>query len=84
MFKLFANPTRLEIMRFLQDKERSVSELSALTKTTALNLAPHLARLRRLKVVHVRRENSQAYYKLTDPSVIEACRVLRKFYKENF
>ena len=43
MCKVFSNPTRLEILNLLRDREMSVTELIETTKLSQANISQHLA-----------------------------------------
>ena len=81
IYKTFANPTRIEIMNIIRVKEVSVDELSRVIGISKSNTSQHLAILRHLKIVQMRRKDHNILYKLSDPRIVEPCRILRKLWK---
>ncbi|MCJ7712275.1 MAG: metalloregulator ArsR/SmtB family transcription factor, partial [Chloroflexi bacterium] len=57
--------------------ERSVSELSREASCQIPNMSQHLAVLRSAGLVTARRDGSTVYYRLADPKVLEAYKVLQ-------
>lgn len=76
LFKVMSNSKRLEIMNIIKDREVTVNEISGILKTRKSNTSQHLAYLRYTGIVTARREGKNIYYKLTDPRIIEPCKVL--------
>jgi len=85
IYKLLANPIRLEILDILKDREVSLEELSEIVGIRKPNTSQHLAILRYLKVVSVRKEGQKAIYKIVDKRVIEPSKILLKLWgKDSF
>jgi len=80
IYKLLANPIRLEILDILEDHEASLEELSELIGIRKPNTSQHLAILRYLRIVKVRRQGQKAYYKLTDKRATEPSKILQKLW----
>ena len=80
IYKLLANPIRLEILDILEENEASLEELSEIIGIRKPNTSQHLAILRYLRVVTVRREGQKAYYKLTDKRITEPSKILQKLW----
>ena len=80
IYKLLANPIRLEILDILQDREVSLEELSDIIGIRKPNTSQHLAILRYLRVVTVRRQGQKAFYKLTDKRITEPTKILQKLW----
>ncbi|MFQ6123992.1 MAG: ArsR/SmtB family transcription factor [Candidatus Heimdallarchaeota archaeon] len=76
--KTLANPTRLEILSWLREGERSVSELIALTDVRQATISQHLAVLRQRRVVSTRKEGANIFYKIAHPKIVEACDLIRE------
>jgi ArsR family transcriptional regulator len=76
IYKLLANPKRLEILNILKRKETSVEELLKITKLPKANLSQHLALLRYNGLVVPRREGLKIFYKIVDPRIVEPCKIL--------
>lgn len=82
LYKALAHPVRLEILNILKLQETSLEDLSEHLQIAKSNTSQHLAILRRLRVVRVRREGQRAMYQLTDSNVVETCRVLRDLWSD--
>ena len=82
-YKMLANPKRLEILNLLKRRELSVEELIKILKLPKANISQHLALLRHARLVTVRRNGLNAYYKITDPRIVEPCRILHDLWKRN-
>ncbi len=82
--KTFANPRRLRIVEALGDGERTVSELVELLGISKSNVSQHLGIMREKGVVEYRREGGYVFYRLSNPKVLEACRLMREVLLEQF
>jgi len=76
--KTLANPKRLEILFALSHKERTVNELSKITKIRKSNISQHLAILKLHSVVTARRTGRNIFYKVSSPKIIRACNLMRE------
>jgi len=77
MCKVFSNPTRLEILNLLGDKEMSVTELIEKTGLSQANISQHLSIMKSKGIVTSDRKGKNIYYKLTNPKIIKAFDVIR-------
>lgn len=75
--RAFADPKRLCVLETLARGERSVSDLSRDVGCQIPNMSQHLAVLRSAGLVHTRREGSTMFYRLADPRVLEAYRLIQ-------
>ena len=75
--RALADPKRLSVLETLAAGEASVSELSACAGCHVPNMSQHLAVLRSAGLVATRREGSTVYYRLADPKVLEAYRLIQ-------
>ena len=75
--KALADAKRLCVVERLAGGERSVSELSRDVGCQVPNMSQHLAVLRSAGLVITRREGSTVYYRLADPRVLEAYRLIQ-------
>lgn len=80
IYKLLANPIRLEILDILKDHEASLEELSELIGIRKPNTSQHLAILRYLRIITVRREGKKAMYKIVDKRITEPSKILQKLW----
>ena len=82
--KSFANPWRLRIVEALGDRELPVSELVELLGISKSNVSQHLGLMRDKGVVEHRRDGPHVYYRLANPKVLQACRLMREVLLERF
>ncbi|MGZ3585773.1 MAG: ArsR/SmtB family transcription factor [Candidatus Limnocylindrales bacterium] len=75
--RAFSDPKRLCVLETLAGGERSVSELSHDAGCQVPNMSQHLAVLRTAGLVVTRRDGSTVFYRLADPRVLEAYRLLQ-------
>lgn len=71
LFRGFADPSRLAILKALRDGERTVGDLVQATKLTQPNVSNHLSCLRDCGLVTVRQQGRFAYYSLSDDRVAQ-------------
>jgi len=82
MCKIFSNPTRLEILNLLRDKEMSVTELIKKTKLSQANVSQHLAIMKYIGVVTSNRKGKNIYYKLTNSKIVKAFDIIKEVLAE--
>ena len=75
--RALADPKRLCVLESLANGEVSVSDLSMLVGCQVPNMSQHLAVLRAAGLVTTRRDGSTVYYRLADPRVLEAYRLIQ-------
>ncbi len=75
--RALADPKRLCVLESLAAGELSVGDLSTRVGCQVPNMSQHLAVLRSAGLVTTRREGSTVYYRLTDPRVLEAYRLIQ-------
>ncbi len=68
---------RLCVLESLADGEVSVGELATRVSCQVPNMSQHLAVLRSAGLVVARRDGSTVYYRLADPKILEAYKVLQ-------
>lgn len=83
IYKILANPKRLEILNLLKRREFAVEELVEILKLPKANVSQHLALLRHTRLVTVRRNGLNVYYKISDPKIVEPCRILHDLWRGN-
>lgn len=76
IYKILANPKRLEVLNLLKKRELSVEEMLKVTKLSKANLSQHLALLRHNGLVQTRRVGLNIIYKIVDPRIVEPCKIL--------
>ena len=82
MCKVFSNPTRLEILNLLSDKEMSVTELIKKTKLSQANISQHLSIMKSKCIAISDRKGKNIYYRLTNPKIIKAFDIIREVLRE--
>src|SRR3989338_5591007 len=80
--KVFSNPTRLEILNLLRDKELSVTGLIEKTALSQANISQHLSIMKSKGIVISDRKGKNIYYRLTNPKIIKAFDILREVLAE--
>ncbi len=75
-FKALAEPSRLEILNALRDRERTVSELLGATGLGQANASKHLQVLHAAGFVERRKEGVNIRYRLADPAVLRLCELM--------
>lgn len=70
ILKSLAHPSRLFIIEKLQEKERSVGELTQLIGADTSTVSKHLSVLKNTGLVYPRREGTTIYYALKTPCIL--------------
>ena len=77
VLRTLASPRRLEILHRLADGPREVGRLAAELGLSQPNVSQHLAVMRTAGIVDAERVGREVRYRLSDPDVMVACRVMR-------
>lgn len=77
VIRCLGHPLRLRLLRALQDRERSVSELQEETGEAQATVSRQLAVLRARRVVASQRDGVNVYYRIAEPRVREILGCLR-------
>ena len=75
--RALADPKRLCVLETLATGERSVSDLSRDVACQVPNMSQHLTVLRNAGLVVSRRDGNSVFYRLADPRVLEAYRLIQ-------
>jgi DNA-binding transcriptional ArsR family regulator len=75
--RALADPKRLCVLEILAAGERSVSDLSREASCQVPNMSQHLAVLRTAGLVETRRNGNAVMYRLADPRVLQAYRLIQ-------
>lgn len=75
--RALSDPKRLCVLETLAGGERSVGELSRDVGCQVPNMSQHLAVLRSAGLVTARREGQTVFYRLADPRVLDAFRLIQ-------
>ncbi|MBB2991434.1 DNA-binding transcriptional ArsR family regulator [Mycolicibacterium iranicum] len=69
VFRMLADPTRIQILWALTSSERSVNDLAEHVGKPAPSVSQHLAKLRMARLVRTRREGTTVFYRLENDHV---------------
>ncbi|MBS4727545.1 winged helix-turn-helix transcriptional regulator [Mycobacterium sp. SM1] len=69
VFRMLADPTRVQVLWSLTDREMSVNELAEHVGKPAPSVSQHLAKLRMARLVRPRREGTTIFYSLENDHV---------------
>ena len=72
-FQALAEPTRLQVLNLLRERERSVGEIADLCGCSSANISRHLALLTQHGLVQRESRGNSAIYSIADPSVYALC-----------
>ena len=78
--RVLAHPTRLLIIYFLGQGERSVQELERMVNASQSSVSQHLNLLRDKEIVESRRAAQQVIYRLKDPRVLQLMGLTRDLF----
>jgi len=76
VFRALADPTRREILRLLDEKERTAGELSAHFSISAASMSYHFNLLRQADLIAARRDGQQILYSLNTTVFQDVVRLL--------
>ncbi|MCQ4120930.1 ArsR/SmtB family transcription factor [Rhodococcus tibetensis] len=69
VFRMLADPTRVQLLWQLVDAEMSVNDLAERVGKPAPSVSQHLAKLRMARLVHTRREGTSIFYSVANEHV---------------
>lgn len=78
LYRILANPKRLEILHTLKKRETSVEDLLSITRLPKANLSQHLSLMRNNGLVNSRRQGLNIFYSIVDPRIVEPCKILHQ------
>jgi DNA-binding transcriptional ArsR family regulator len=79
VLRMLAQPRRLEMLHVLAEGPIDVGSLAARVGISQPNASQHLGLLRTAGLVVMERNGRDVRYRLSDPSVITACDIMRGF-----
>jgi ArsR family transcriptional regulator len=82
-FKALAHPLRISILDSLREGELTVNEISQKFEVEPANASQQLAVLRNKNIVTARKEGSNVFYSVTDPSVFKLLNVAREIFNNH-
>lgn len=69
LFKMFADETRIKILKALSEAEMCVCDISALLKMSQSAVSHQLASLKKTRLVRSRKQGKVVYYSLNDQHI---------------
>ena len=82
-FKALAHPLRVQILDALRDGEHGVGELRDLLGVETANVSQQLAILRGKNIVSARKDGSNVYYSVTDPTLVTLLDVAKEIFNNH-
>ena len=76
LHQILSNPTRLLILRSLEQQERSVGEIAEQIGATLQNTSQHLRLMRDKDVLEARRDGQTIFYQIAAGEIGENCKQL--------
>ncbi|OGE84560.1 MAG: hypothetical protein A2846_02360 [Candidatus Doudnabacteria bacterium RIFCSPHIGHO2_01_FULL_49_9] len=84
IYKILANSKRLEILNLLKlYGELTVEQILKTVKLPKANLSQHLTLLKYARLVTARRNGLNVYYTITEPKIVEPCKILHELWKKS-
>jgi DNA-binding transcriptional ArsR family regulator len=83
-FRVMGDATRLEILQYLMDGEKSVQELCTLTGMSQANISKHLSLLADQGILNRRKQGLFVYYAVADTSIYQLCDLVCGALAERF
>ncbi len=80
--QVMANAKRLEIISILGNRELTVGELAEKMDIRMANLSQHLSIMKAKGILKSRREGVSIYYRISNPKVVQACKLMREVMME--
>jgi DNA-binding transcriptional ArsR family regulator len=75
-FRALGEPLRLRILQVLEEGEAPVGEIAERLEANQSNVSRHLQNLRDAGLIARRREGSNIFYSISDPTVLKICRLV--------
>lgn len=78
IYRLMANPIRLEILNYLAVRQLSVEQITNLLHLRKANVSQHLSILRQAGLVTAERLGQSVIYAIVDPRIVTPCAILHR------
>jgi DNA-binding transcriptional ArsR family regulator len=82
-FKALAHPLRISILDALREGELTVNEVSRRFEVGSANASQQLAVLRNKNIVTARKEGSNVFYSVTDPTLFKLLDIAREIFNNH-
>ncbi len=79
---IFSSSIRLQILWFLGEEEKTVTELAGELEVAVPNISQHLRIMRDQGAVSTRREGRTIYYRLANSKFMQGARLIREGLRE--
>ncbi len=79
---VLGNAKRIQIIDVLQEGEKSAGTLSHEMEISKANLSQHLNIMKSKGILLNRREGVSIYYRISNPKIVTACRLMREVLME--
>jgi len=80
LLKQLSHETRLLMLCFVSDKEKSVQEIENFLGTTQSNTSQHLAKLRSVGLLKTNKVGNQVFYSINNLDVLKIIKTLQEIY----
>jgi len=84
VYKVLSNPTRLMILGFLGDSEKTVSEIVEGLGLSKSNVSQHLNYMKTVGLLCSRKDGRKVYYYVSDKRLLKAIELMKKVLFERF
>ena len=83
IFQAHSHPARIAILGLLCHRELSAGTIQEKLDVEQANLSQHLANLRSRQIVTNRKDDSQAFYSIRNPVLVEVLDIMRGYFQTN-
>jgi ArsR family transcriptional regulator, virulence genes transcriptional regulator len=80
ILKSIAHPIRMNILCYLMDGEKNVTEIEKEFGSTISNISQHLTVLRKANIINRRKEANYMFYSLKDNTIQTLMETLKKLF----
>lgn len=80
LLKQLSHETRLLMLCYVSDKEKSVQEIESFLGTSQSNTSQHLAKLRSVGLLKTNKVGNQVFYSINNPDVLKIIKALQDIY----
>lgn len=83
LLKSIAHPIRLKVLCYLIDSEKKVGDIEKELGSTISNISQHLTILRKMHIIHRRKEANFMYYSIKDERILKLISTIKNLYCEH-
>lgn len=80
LLKQLSHESRLLMLCFVSDQEKSVQEIEKFLGTSQSNTSQHLAKLRSVGLLKTNKIGNQVFYSINNPDVLKIIKALQDIY----